>query len=1089
MKKPKYKLNANGRFVIENYNDAKPFSNFFPGVAGLWGKPMWVFYVNRGQCISSFGIESKSNSIMEFQPANKAYRLTSSQGYRTFIKVTTGSKVEYWEPFQENRLGTDYAKNVSMSISSHDLVLEETNTKLGLKVTVTYFTLPEEPFSALVRNVSIQNLKKTKRNVEIVDGLPIIVPFGLKDDVNKNMSRTVEAWIKVRNLDKKAPFYQLNVEIDDKPEVTHIEQGNFFFAFDGNAETAKLLEPIAEAANVFGQSSDYSAPEKFLAKSFKLPKKQQTSNRTPSAFCHKKFTLKPSAEESITSIYGNAQNVKQLNGMVKRVAKQAYIALKEKRNKEIIDEIKNFAFTNSSSNEFNLYSGATFLDNVLRGGLPVSLQTAKGDIAFNVYSRKHGDPERDYNWFTVAPTFFSQGNGNYRDVNQNRRNDVWFNKDVRQQHLVNFLNLSQADGYNPLVVMGTTFAGEDKVQMSALIKEVVADDYQTTVLDYVMQDFRPGDLLDFIASEDIKLKVQDKEFLGRVLNHCSKQELANHGEGFWTDHWHYNLDLIESYLSVYPEHLRNLLLETDSFSFYHNAHYVLPRDERYILTERGVRQYEALGKIDNIDSDDGKNDKLKTKNGEGVEYQTHLTSKLLCLIANKVATLDPSGIGVDMEADKPNWYDSLNGLPGLLGSAISETLEIQRFAEFLLDSFKTCDVKDSDTIHIFDELASFISGLTNLLSLESDDFAYWQKSNDIKEHYRQCVRKGIDGKEVELSVESIKQFLNAVIKKTTDSTRKAKNKKGFLTTYLYHDVIEHQVIDKSQQAHDTYVRPLKFKRHDLPLFLEGYVHKMRVENDTAKARKTYAEIRKTDLFDKKLKMYKVNTDLSTETEEIGRTRIFPASWLENESVWLHMEYKFILELLRNDLNEEYYDNFAHVLVPFLKPAQYGRSVLENSSFIVSSAHEDDSLHGQGFVARLSGSTAEFLHMWLYMNVGRNPFQLDAKGDLVVSLQPALTGDLFTKKTSQVDFFQFDQWEKYSLPKNTYAFNFLGNTLVVYHNAKRLKTFGAKKAKIKSIELQYPDKTETVVLSSATIPSPYAEDIRERKLKRIDVTLA
>jgi len=52
------------------------------------------------------------------------------------------------------------------------------------------------------------------------------------------------------------------------------------------------------------------------------------------------------------------------------------------------------------------------------------MQTAEGPVSFNVYSRKHGDLERDYNFFMLSPTFLSQGNGNYRDVNQNRRNDV-----------------------------------------------------------------------------------------------------------------------------------------------------------------------------------------------------------------------------------------------------------------------------------------------------------------------------------------------------------------------------------------------------------------------------------------------------------------------------------------------------------------------------------------------------------------------------------------------------------------------------------------------------------------------------------------
>ena len=86
----RYNLHEDGSFVIDDYQQARVFSNFFPGIAGLYGIPMWVFYVNRGQAISSFGIESKDKAILEFQPANKAYRLTSIQGFRTFLKVSDG---------------------------------------------------------------------------------------------------------------------------------------------------------------------------------------------------------------------------------------------------------------------------------------------------------------------------------------------------------------------------------------------------------------------------------------------------------------------------------------------------------------------------------------------------------------------------------------------------------------------------------------------------------------------------------------------------------------------------------------------------------------------------------------------------------------------------------------------------------------------------------------------------------------------------------------------------------------------------------------------------------------------------------------
>ncbi|MCM8779982.1 MAG: hypothetical protein NC914_02400, partial [Candidatus Omnitrophica bacterium] len=111
----KYYLNEKEReFVIENYNFAKPFSNFLPGIAGLWGIPMWVFYVNRGQGIISCGTQDKDHSIMEFLPANKAYQLCSTHGFRTFIKIKKDKGYIYYEPFQVNHYNCGYNSQQKM---------------------------------------------------------------------------------------------------------------------------------------------------------------------------------------------------------------------------------------------------------------------------------------------------------------------------------------------------------------------------------------------------------------------------------------------------------------------------------------------------------------------------------------------------------------------------------------------------------------------------------------------------------------------------------------------------------------------------------------------------------------------------------------------------------------------------------------------------------------------------------------------------------------------------------------------------------------------------------------------------------------
>ena len=59
----------NNEFVIENFDTQKTFTSFLPSIAGKKGVPAWAFYVNRGQAMSSFGVQDKNGAILEFFPA------------------------------------------------------------------------------------------------------------------------------------------------------------------------------------------------------------------------------------------------------------------------------------------------------------------------------------------------------------------------------------------------------------------------------------------------------------------------------------------------------------------------------------------------------------------------------------------------------------------------------------------------------------------------------------------------------------------------------------------------------------------------------------------------------------------------------------------------------------------------------------------------------------------------------------------------------------------------------------------------------------------------------------------------------------
>jgi len=106
----------------------------------------------------------------------------------------------------------------------------QTNPELGIDIEADYFTIPNEPFAGLARILNVENISRKKINVSVLDGTPLIIPYGVSNFFLQKMRRTIEAWMLVENLDKKAPFYRLKVDPKDSSEVVFIKEGNFYIA-------------------------------------------------------------------------------------------------------------------------------------------------------------------------------------------------------------------------------------------------------------------------------------------------------------------------------------------------------------------------------------------------------------------------------------------------------------------------------------------------------------------------------------------------------------------------------------------------------------------------------------------------------------------------------------------------------------------------------------------------------------------------------------------------------------------------------------------------------------------------------------------
>lgn len=1030
-------------FTMNNYEKKAPFSGFLPGLSGIHGTPIWCYYVNRGQCVASFGVEDKDHAIMEFFPAHQSYQHTKFMGFRTFLKKD-GSYLELFRAENTEK---------QMHVEPNGLSIEERDEVNGLHARVDYFTLPGEKTGALVRKLTITNIGEAKAALEVLDGMPAVIPYGVDMGSVKNMGHTCKAWMQTEDVETKVPYFRVRASMEDSACVSAVEGGNYGFACD---EEGKKKAVIADPSLVFGYDSSLDLAAGFRDGSLAqlLSAEQVTSNQYPCCFFAEQKSLAPKESLLLYEMLGQVASKPLLNRLLKKKMDASYFEEKKKEGEALVEKLCSVITTKTANHAFDVYSSYTYMDNVLRGGYPIKLPGGK---IFHVYSRKHGDLERDYNYFRMLPEFYSQGNGNFRDVNQNRRCEPFFTPYVGAESILKFYSLIQLDGYNPLAVEKVTYSlAEEK---AGDIFDLLGQEQKEELLAFLTKPFTPGAFftkLDEIGIEDIE---QEEKYFAKVMEQAQETVNADFGEGYWSDHWTYNLDLIENYLNIFPEKEKELLFHTP-VTYYRTQVPILPRRKRYAHTENGIRQYHFLDKSKKLSGEDKL---LRDRYGKGDVVKSSLFEKLLVLCATKYAAMDAYAMGIEMEGGKPGWYDALNGMPGLFGSSMAETLELARMLSFtlrLVEKYRPCVEVLAEVAGLLKQLGGITLTCMNDIVRRTELLDFWNGRNDCKEAYWEKTFDGISGAREEMKAEELQEILAHMQTVAELGIKKAcALENGICPTYFTYEAGEY-----SEDENGIYIE--HFEQRKVPLFLEGPVRFMKLEREAAEKETLYRKVKSSGLYDEQLKMYKVNASLKEASYELGRARAFTPGFLENESIWLHMEYKYLLELLKSGMYEEFAEDFQKAAIPFLDPEVYGRSIYENSSFLASSQNPNRAYHGRGFVARLSGSTVEFLQMWIRLMFGRL-FSLE-DGELTISFEPVLPAYLVGKE------------------KRVEA-TLLGKTRVIYETEETRDYFPGS-YRVTSMELHYKDGS-IYRTSQGTLSGPIAEEVRGGRVTEIKIRLS
>ena len=432
-------------------------------------------------------------------------------------------------------------------------------------------------------------------------------------------------------------------------------------------------------------------------------------------------------------------------------------------------------------------------------------------------------------------------------------------------------------------------------------------------------------------------------------------------------------------------------------------------------------------------------------------------------------------------------------LSNQVGSGMPETYELK----VLLEYIQQVSTKFDREIMVPDELKTLIDNMTDALDeldkseykqntnftlVPHEMFQYWNRVATAREAYRNSTEAFSGKLHTYSSIDAyniVKRWSEQVdlgiaralvVGCTGDGTE------GISPTYFAFNVTKWRKTGERNEEGQSFVDALEMTTEKFPLFLEGVVRRMKTV-DADEARCMYLSVKASGLRDETLGMYTLSSSLVGQSYDMGRMMAFAAGWLENQSIWMHMSYKYYLQLLKHRMYNLFFEEMKTGMLPFINGEVYGRSLLECSSFITSSAFNDPASVGRGYLARLSGSTAEFLSIWRLMFIGHDPFILNDEGSVEMQLIPALPLWLFEDLETDAEGKRDDDGNL------VVSFKLFASIVVTYHNTIGTDLYDVSPTKY------FVTKTDgcIVAVKGTTIPTETAIQIRKMLgIEAIDV---
>lgn len=726
-------------YVIRNYDRLAPFL-----ISVVSGSDHWMFLSTTGGITA--GRKNADNALFPYYTEDKVADNAENTGARTIIRVHHDECTSTWEPFSIRGEGAySVERNLYKNTPGTKVYFEEINHDLQL--TFRYGWTSSHKYG-IVRHSQIVNEGEPARLLSILDGIQNVLPYGVLSATQNEFSCLIDGY-KKQERDTHSPLgiYRMSSLLTDRAEPSEALLCTTVWSTEADAGATLLSSEqlkhfreggeVTDETDIRGKRGAYlirtdkrvtGAAEWYIAAEVNqnhadLVSLQTRLNDIDSLRDDLRHTIERGTQQ-LREIVGGADGLQVSRSRMMSAHHFANVLFNVMRGGTYANgghiERDDFQRFCSERNKDVSLRYRNMLRELPETVTPNELKEWARDtqdpdlirVAYEYlplfFSRRHGDPSRPWNRFSID-IYDDRGGkrlnyeGNWRDIFQNWEALSLSYPAYLSNIVVKFLNATTADGYNP---------------------------YRLT---------RFG--IDWEAPDPQNPWVNI---------------------GYWNDHQIvYLLRLLEWLKRFYPDDLKQLL--TEHIFTHADVPYRIKPYQRILENNRDTIEFDfekhthIMQRSDELGSD-GRLMQLPA----GELVHTSMVEKLLILLGAKMVSFVPGG-GIWMNTQRPEWNDANNALAGP-GLSIVTLGHLRGYIRFLIDLLN--DSPDA-SYSLSVELAGLIDSLSTILTeYEPKADVSPQLRRRVMDslgmagqRYRESVYRGVSGDKTDVPADRIHTLL------------------------------------------------------------------------------------------------------------------------------------------------------------------------------------------------------------------------------------------------------------------------------------------------------------------------------------------